>query len=53
MIFRASRRHLFNVRFVERIDPGVDDGYTVSLRGGLTVEISRRQARQLKEQLEL
>jgi len=53
LFFRASRRHLFNVRFVERIDPGVDDGYTVSLRGGLTVEISRRQARQLKEQLEL
>ncbi len=53
LFFRASRRHLFNVRFVERIDAGVDDGYTVSLRGGLTVEISRRQARQLKEQLEL
>ena len=34
LFFRASRRHLINLRFVERIEAGDDDGYTVSLRGG-------------------
>lgn len=53
LFFRASRRHLFNLRFVERVDAGVDDGYTVTLRGGATVTVSRRQARQLREQLGL
>lgn len=34
-------------------DAGVDDGYTVTLPGGATVTVSRRQARQLREQLGL
>jgi len=53
LFFRASRRYLINLRFVERIDPGVDDGYTVSLRGGHSVTVSRRRARQLRESLGL
>jgi len=53
LFFRASRRHLINLRFVERIDPGVDDGYTVSLRGGHSVTVSRRRSRQLRESLGL
>jgi two-component system LytT family response regulator len=51
LFFRASRRHLINLRFVERIDAGADDGYTVSLRGGHSVTVSRRQSRQLRESL--
>jgi DNA-binding LytR/AlgR family response regulator len=38
---------------VDRVDPGVDDGYTVALRGGASVTVSRRQARQLRERLGL
>ena len=38
LFFRASRRHLINLRFVERIDAGVDDAYTVRLRGGHSVD---------------
>jgi two-component system LytT family response regulator len=53
LFFRASRRHLFNLRFVDRVDAGVDDGYTVILRGGVSVTVSRRQARQLRERLGL
>ena len=53
LFFRASRRHLFNLRFVDRVDAGVDDGYTVTLRGGVSVGISRRQGRQLRERLGL
>jgi two-component system, LytTR family, response regulator len=53
LFFRASRRHLINLRFVERIDASADDGYTVYLRGGHAVTVSRRQSRQLRESLEL
>ena len=53
LFFRASRRQLFNLRFVDRVDAGVDDGYTVTLRGGASVTVSRRQARQLRERLGL
>ena len=53
LFFRASRRHLINLRFVERIEAGDDDGYAVSLRGGHSVTVSRRQSRLLRESLEL
>lgn len=53
LFFRASRSHLINLRWVESIVPWVNDGYRVTLRGGHTVEVSRRQAKLLREQLEL
>jgi DNA-binding LytR/AlgR family response regulator len=30
LFFRASRQHLINLRFVERIEAAADDGYMVS-----------------------
>ena len=53
LFFRASRRHLINLRFVERIEAAADDGYMVSLRGGHSVPVSRRQSRQLRDSLGL
>ena len=53
IFFRASRRHIINLRHVEAIDDGVDDSYTVRLRSGRTVSISRRQSRRLRETLSL
>jgi two-component system LytT family response regulator len=53
MFFRASRRHIINLRHVEAIDDGVDESYTVRLRSGRTVSISRRQSRRLRETLGL
>jgi two-component system LytT family response regulator len=53
VFFRASRRHLINVRHIEQVDLGVDDSYTVRMTGGLTVPISRRQSRRFREQLGL
>jgi two-component system, LytTR family, response regulator len=53
VFFRASRRHLINLRFVEHVDPSVDESYTVRLRGGVVVDVSRRQSRRLREQLGL
>ena len=49
IFFRASRTHLLNLRFVERIEPAVNDGLVVHLRGGGEVMVSRRQARRLRD----
>ena len=32
VFFRASRSHIVNLRFVESVESGVDDSYTVRLR---------------------
>jgi len=51
--FRASRRYIINLRFVEHVEPGVDDALSVKLRGGHIVEVSRRQSRKLRDTLGL
>lgn len=53
LFFRASRSHLINLRWIEAIEPWSNDGYRVLLRDGHKVEVSRRQAKLLREQLEL
>ena len=53
VFFRASRRHLVNLRHIESIDEDVGDSYSVSLRGGHSVAVSRRQSRKLRETLSL
>jgi two-component system LytT family response regulator len=42
--FRASRRHLVNLAFVERFETGVRGELVAHLRGGLVVPFSRRQS---------
>jgi len=49
VFFRASRTHILNLRFVERIEPAVNDGLTVHLRTVGDVPVSRRQARRLRD----
>jgi two-component system LytT family response regulator len=53
LFFRASRSHLVNLRWIQAIAPSGSDGYRVTLRDGHQVEVSRRQARLLREKLEL
>ena len=53
LFFRANRNTLVNLRMVKNIDLGVGDGYDLTLRDGSTVEVSRRQARELRERLAL
>ena len=43
--FRANRRQILNLAFVEGVELGVGGRLHVQLRGGPEVEISRRQAR--------
>ena len=46
--FRANRRQIINVEFIEAVEPGTSGQLHVQLRGGPEVEISRRQARVFK-----
>jgi two-component system LytT family response regulator len=51
--FRASRKHIVNLKWVETIEPWFNGGLMVKLRGGEQVEISRRQAVKLKDMMSL
>lgn len=53
LFFRASRGVLVNLRHVRQVEPGVGEGYTLRLKGGAEVEVSRRQAREFRERLAL
>ena len=46
--FRASRRHIVNLDFVERVHPNQAGGLDLTLRNGLQVEVSRRRAAQFR-----
>ncbi|MBL7882574.1 MAG: response regulator transcription factor [Bacteroidia bacterium] len=51
--FRASRKHIVNLKWVESIENWFNGGLMVKLKGGEQVEISRRQASKLKELMSL
>ncbi len=53
VFFRVSRSHIVNLRFIEEMAPAVDDSYSVRLRGGQLVPVSRRQSRRLRDTLSL
>lgn len=53
VFFRANRNTLVNLRHIASIDPWVNDGYQIRLLDGNEVEVSRRQARELRERLSL
>jgi two-component system, LytTR family, response regulator len=53
VFFRANRNTLVNLRHIASIDPWVNDGYRLRLRDGHEIEVSRRQARELRERLSL
>jgi two-component system LytT family response regulator len=51
--FRASRKHIINLGWVEKIEPWFNGGLMVQLKGGERVEVSRRQASKFKDQMSL
>jgi two-component system LytT family response regulator len=53
LFFRANRNTLVNLRMVRAVEPSIADGYELTLKDGSCVEVSRRQARELRERLAL
>jgi len=51
--FRASRKHIINLSWVETIETWFNGGLLVQLKGGEKVEVSRRQAARFKEKMSL
>lgn len=53
LFLRANRNVLVNLRLIEAIDPWLNEGYRLKLKGGHEIEVSRRQARELRERMAL
>ena len=53
MFFRAGRKEILNLKWIEKVDLSVSGGFVVTLRGGRTVEMSRRQSARFKEMMSL
>lgn len=51
--FRANRKHIINLNWIDKIEPWFSGGLLVTLRGSDRIEISRRQAIRFKELLSL
>jgi two-component system, LytTR family, response regulator len=51
--FRANRKHIINLKWVDSIEPWLNGGLLVKLKGGQKIEVSRRQAIKFKDQLSL
>lgn len=51
--FRANRKQVINLAWVEGIEPWFSGGLLVKLKGGMKVELSRRQAQDFRERLSL
>lgn len=53
VFFRANRKHIVNLRWVEKIEPWFNGGLMLKLKSGEQVEVSRRQASRFKDLLSL
>ena len=51
--FRASRKHIINLGWVESIDTWFNGGLLVQLKGGEKIEVSRRQSARFREMMSL
>ncbi len=51
--FRASRKHIINLKWIEGIEPWFNGGLMAKMKGGEQIEISRRQAVKLKDMMSL
>jgi len=51
--FRADRRRILNLKWIEKVEVAPSGGLLVTLRGGHAVEMSRRQSLRLREVLSL
>ena len=53
IFFRANRKHIINLRMIEKIEPYFNGGLLIDLYGGEKIEVSRRQAVKFKEMMSL
>jgi len=51
--FRANRKHIVNLKWIDNIEPWLNGGLLVKLKGGQKVEVSRRQSVKFRDMLSL
>jgi two-component system LytT family response regulator len=53
VFFRANRKHIVNLRLIEKIEPYFNGGLLLELKLGEKIEVSRRQTVKFKEMMSL
>jgi two-component system LytT family response regulator len=53
VFFRANRKHIVNLKMIDKIEPYFNGGLLLELIGGEKIEVSRRQAVKFKEMMSL
>ena len=53
VFFRANRKHIINLRMIEKVEPFFNGGLMLDIKGGEKIEVSRRQAVKFKEMMSL
>jgi two-component system, LytTR family, response regulator len=53
VFFRANRKHIVNLRMIDKVEPFFNGGLLLDLKGGEKIEVSRRQAVKFKEMMSL
>ena len=51
--FRANRRQMINLAWIDKIEPWFSGGLLVHLKGGAKIELSRRQAQDFRDKMSL
>ncbi len=51
VFFRANRKHIVNLRMIDKVEPYFNGGLLLEIKGGEKVEVSRRQAVKFKEMM--
>jgi two-component system, LytTR family, response regulator len=53
VFFRANRQQIINMDYIDTIEPWLNDGLIIKLQDGTQIEVSRRQAKILKQNLDI
>jgi two-component system LytT family response regulator len=53
IFFRANRKHIVNLRLIDKIEPYFNGGLLLEMKGGEKIEVSRRQTVKFKEMMSL
>ena len=53
VFFRANRKHIVNLRMIDKVEPFFKGGLLLDLKVGEKIEVSRRQAVKFKEMMSL
>lgn len=53
IFFRANRKHIVNLRLIDKVEPYFNGGLLLEMKGGEKIEVSRRQTVKFKESMSL